>query len=329
MYIDAIKSLTPTQWEFFAENVLWHIGYEIIEGPSEGNDQGKDLIVRKENITYLVSCKHYINSGKSIGTEIEKNIADRVIRHNCSGFIAFYSTNSTSNLKSQFEQFNKSVTLQIKCIEFNQSDIFDIIPTMTGFTLQKYFEEPQHLYHHINKTGWEYFPLYCQNPNCDKDIISKENILSSRIQLVRVNNILELMYGCKSCLFDFGKSAREYNSHIETYKYLDGNIDIYWWEFQQIRYIEELTDLNNCIRLCCDNLDFRGVSTSLYKSWAEVQSAILQVMIPIHWGKFIDPKRILHVPEVTGMPLTDFFLFAKKNKNLGKQLIEKATNRKT
>ncbi len=47
MYIDAIKLLTHTQWEFFAEDVLWHIGYEIIEGPSEGSDQGKGLNCKK------------------------------------------------------------------------------------------------------------------------------------------------------------------------------------------------------------------------------------------------------------------------------------------
>ncbi len=328
MYIDAIKLLTHTQWEFFAEDVLWHIGYEIIEGPSEGSDQGKDLIVKKEGIKYLVSCKHYLNSGKAIGTDIENNISDRVMRHNCSGFIGFYSTHSTTNLKSQFEQLSARDKFPIKCKEFNQSEICDIIPTMTGFILQKYFQEPQQLYHHINTADWDYFPLRCQNPFCEKDIISKENISRSRVQLVRINNILEIMYGCKSCLPDFGASARDYNQSIDTFKYLDGDLDIYWWDFTQIRYIEELMDLNNFITLCTRHPDFCGASMRLHKSWTEIQSAVLQIMIPIHWGKWVDHKRTFNIPEITGFPLTDLFLYAKENKEFEKDLIEKALNRK-
>jgi len=81
MYADALKNLNPIQWEFFAADLLWHIGYEILEGPSEGTDQGKDLIVSKGNVIYLVSCKHYIGSNKSIGPSIESNILDRACRH--------------------------------------------------------------------------------------------------------------------------------------------------------------------------------------------------------------------------------------------------------
>lgn len=328
MYVDEVKSLDPTQWEFFAEDVLWHIGYEIIQRPSEGNDQGKDLIVRKSGLSYLVSCKHYLKSGKPIGPDIEKNISDRVLRHNCDGFIAFYSTHATTNLESQFEQLSNREKLPIKCERFYQTDIFDIIPTMTGFTLQKYFSEPHKLHHHINQTEWEYSPLKCQNPKCNKDVISKENIAHSRVQLVRIDDVLELMYGCKSCLPDFGMSAREWNAYIETIKYFEDNIDIYRWEFTQIRYIEELNDLNNLVKLCIEHPDFLLISPTIHKSWAEIQSAVLQIMIPIHWGRWIDPDRAFLIPEVTGIPLTDIMLYARNNKEFERKLFEKATNRK-
>jgi lysophospholipid acyltransferase (LPLAT)-like uncharacterized protein len=96
IYDDALCNLDAKRWEFFAEDVLWHIGFEIIEGPSEGVDGGMDLIVKKGQTTYLVSCKHYIKSGKSIGTTIENNITDRVFENECTGFIAFYSTQATT-----------------------------------------------------------------------------------------------------------------------------------------------------------------------------------------------------------------------------------------
>lgn len=329
MYIEELKSLDSTQWEFFAEDVLWYIGYEIIGRPSEGNDQGKDLIVRKSGITYLVSCKHYANSGKAIGPDIEKNISDRVLRHECDGFIAFYSTHATSNLESQFEQLSNRKKMPIECIKFYQSDILDIIPNMTGYTLQKYFPEPHKLHHHVNKTDWDYFPLKCQNPKCNRDVISKENIVWSRVQLLRINGVLELMYGCKFCLPDFGDSAIVYNGDIDTLKYFDGNIEIYWWEFSQIRYIEELISLNNLINICSVHPDFSGTSAHLYKSWSEVQSAMLQIQVPIHWGKWIDPKRVFSVPEITGNHFTDLMLHAKNNKQFLNELIEKSTNRKT
>lgn len=329
MYVEAVKKLTSTQWEFFAEDVLWHIGYEILEGPSEGADQGKDLVVRKGDRKYLVSCKHYLKSDKAIGPSIEENIVDRVFRHKCNGFITFYSTHPSSNLKSEFSQLSENERLDIDFVEFNQSEIFDIIPTLTGFTLQKYFKEPEKLYHHINDTGWEYFPLRCQNPECGKDLLSKENINNSSVNLIRINNMLELVYGCKSCLPDLGKPTREYNEYIETIKYFEGDVEVFWWEFSQIRYIEELTDFNNVLRLCLNHPDFIMISPYLYKSWSEVQSAILQVMVPIHWGKWTDHKRTFSVPSYTGFPLSDLMIHIRNNKDFEKKLIEKSTNRKT
>jgi hypothetical protein len=116
---------------------------------------------------------------------------------------------------------------------------------------------------------------------------------------------------------------------VETLKYFEGNIEIYWWEFSQIRYIEELTDLNNVIKLCENHPDFSGVSARLYKSWSEVQSALLQIMVPIHWGKWADNTRSFEVPTYTGNPFSDLMIHIKNNKSLEKELIAKATNRTT
>jgi hypothetical protein len=42
-------------------------------------------------INWLVSCKHYSFSGKSVSQQDELNIRDRVEACNCDGFIGFYS----------------------------------------------------------------------------------------------------------------------------------------------------------------------------------------------------------------------------------------------
>ncbi|MWB95185.1 hypothetical protein GON26_12510 [Flavobacterium sp. GA093] len=88
-------------FELFAREFLQELGYEIIANPSRGADNGKDLIVREIRtgvsgqdtvIDWLVSCKHYSHSGKSITPTIENNINDRVIANKCNGFLGFYST---------------------------------------------------------------------------------------------------------------------------------------------------------------------------------------------------------------------------------------------
>jgi hypothetical protein len=58
MYQEDIYSLSPNEWEWFAKDVLFHLGFMVYVGPSEGVDDGLDMIVERENIKYLVSCKH-------------------------------------------------------------------------------------------------------------------------------------------------------------------------------------------------------------------------------------------------------------------------------
>ncbi|TDO82825.1 restriction endonuclease [Flavobacterium chryseum] len=107
-------------FELFARDFLQELGYEIISDPTRGADGGKDLIIRETRkglsgqttIDWLVSCKHYSHSGKSITPTIEQNINDRIIANSCAGFIGFYSTIASEglvkNLKNiQFQIFDR------------------------------------------------------------------------------------------------------------------------------------------------------------------------------------------------------------------------------
>lgn len=70
MYQDHIYELTPQKWEWFAQDVLFHLGFSVVVGPSEGIDEGMDLIVEikrnEENYKYLVSCNHPYKSKKML-----------------------------------------------------------------------------------------------------------------------------------------------------------------------------------------------------------------------------------------------------------------------
>jgi hypothetical protein len=95
------------KFELFAEEFLSKIGFKIIIGPGRGADKGRDLIVeekaKKESIRWLVSCKHFAHSGRSVGTSIEMDLRDRVENAECHGFLGFYSTTPTSPLIDKLE----------------------------------------------------------------------------------------------------------------------------------------------------------------------------------------------------------------------------------
>lgn len=82
-------------FELFSRDFLEYLGFQIISNPDRGADGGNDLIVEEtlngvignEKRRFLVSCKHYAHNGKSVGTEDETNISDRVKQHGCDGFI--------------------------------------------------------------------------------------------------------------------------------------------------------------------------------------------------------------------------------------------------
>jgi hypothetical protein len=262
MYQDDIYKLTPNQWEWFALDVLFHLGYSVQTGPSEGVDDGLDMIVELENTKYLVSCKHNFKTKKNVGVRAESDIRDRMEQHNCVGFIAFYSTSATTGLK------NKLLSLKnrdYELVEIYLDNILDIIPTMRGFILQKYFSRPQELHHQLLQET-EYKPLICMKEDCEKDIISQRNIPWSMTGFHHEGNKIYLIYGCKHCVSD------------------DVNY-LYWAEISQIRYIEQMLNWRSVV----DNIKTENIELSeeFYEHWAYLQEAILQIQIPQGWGRWI------------------------------------------
>ena len=93
-------------FELFARDFLECVGYEIVVAPNCGADGKKDLIVHetrtgiggRTTIAWLVSCKHYAKSGKAVSDVDEPDITDRVKKHNCNGFMGFYSTIPATSL---------------------------------------------------------------------------------------------------------------------------------------------------------------------------------------------------------------------------------------
>ena len=94
------------QFELFARECLVQEGFNIVDGPDRGPDDGRDLIAEETRsgpggdtlVRWLVSCKHKAHGGGSVTPSDEFNIHDRLETHDCTGFIAFYSTVPSSGL---------------------------------------------------------------------------------------------------------------------------------------------------------------------------------------------------------------------------------------
>ncbi|GEM72831.1 hypothetical protein SAQ01S_25970 [Sphingomonas aquatilis NBRC 16722] len=93
-------------FELFAREFFQAKGFDVVEHPDRGADNGRDLIVVESRrgaigtseVRWLVSCKHKVHSGKSVTSKEEWNISDRVSSNGCHGFMAFYSTLPSSGV---------------------------------------------------------------------------------------------------------------------------------------------------------------------------------------------------------------------------------------
>jgi len=208
-------NMNDEEWENFSVEVLRSYGFIPKTTPSFGQDGGQDYLVTKANITYLVSCKHYIKSNTHVGTSHEQNIVDRLFQFNATGFIGFYSTPITSSLQERLRQIcihSSRLSYHI----FTPTNIIPIIQKMDPHILYTFGLHPFKYY--LNVPAEDYIPLRC--PFCHKDILAEENIPNSIVGFVKCsNNTYTYVYGCKPCLrslnFSYGFAELEQLFHIE------------------------------------------------------------------------------------------------------------------
>jgi hypothetical protein len=142
-------------FEQFACDFFETIGYKIIQRPHRGADRGKDLIIldsveTKEgpiNIKWLVSCKHFAHSNKSVTPSDEINILERVRVHQCDGFLGFYSTLTSTGLSD----FGTNLSSETKCSFYDYARIEKEIlsSSQKSRILNTYFPKSSEKYHSI------------------------------------------------------------------------------------------------------------------------------------------------------------------------------------
>ncbi|EIF8961090.1 restriction endonuclease [Vibrio parahaemolyticus] len=124
MHIDFSEITNDHAFENFCMHLLELLGFTVPTPPAIGPDGGRDIICEEPSkfahargYRWLVSCKHYAGSGRSIGVSDDAALPHKLIEHDCDGFLFMCSTaftegfrtstdNVCRNMNSQYHMFN-------------------------------------------------------------------------------------------------------------------------------------------------------------------------------------------------------------------------------
>ncbi|MDM2724199.1 restriction endonuclease [Citrobacter sp. Cy230] len=253
------NQLTPDEWEVFASYYLQEEGYIILEEPSIGADGGKDIIVKDDTYTYLVSCKHYSRSRKNVRIEDENSILDRMVQHGTDGFVAFYSTKASNGLDSYIKKHIPNYRL------ICGDEIFKNLPNIPLGVKQSFFDSGNITTKNVSEYNYRRLECSC---GCKKDLLDSDEIFDSYI-CVYVNYDREIDIVSYS------------NNHFA----IDFNDCILTMKTSRFLYIESLCELEGEIKSRLAKFLNSGfeLSSGYYKKKTQIIESLLQVLYPSNW----------------------------------------------
>src|SRR5574337_1222337 len=166
-------------WEAFTRDFLFELGFTIDTPPDRGADGGKDLLVSEPlkgtlnsyPFRWLVSCKHYAVSGKSISEREEPNVLERMRAFRADGFIGFYSTIASSGLNDRLVALRDSG--DIRDFKIFDRRLLENYLIRIGYSklLMRYLPESYKRVKPLHLIIDEYLPLNCEH--CGKDLLEE------------------------------------------------------------------------------------------------------------------------------------------------------------
>ncbi len=148
-------------FELLIREIFIKLNYDV-QWSGVGPDRGKDLIVVEENKSaigttknkWLVQCKHYAHSGKSIGLEDIGDFVSACRDHDVTHYLIVCSTQLSSALMERIDNISKKQKISIQYWDatkierlLNQPDFYDIFqmffPTSSNDTEIKIYATQQ------------------------------------------------------------------------------------------------------------------------------------------------------------------------------------------
>lgn len=115
--------LSPEEFELLCEDILRSLGFTIESRPARGPDKGKDIIATRyvtdlignvEEERYLVECKHFSKSGKSVQGSDIGNFQAKISLHHANRYLLITTTIPSETVKDHLSAISRDPTNSYK-----------------------------------------------------------------------------------------------------------------------------------------------------------------------------------------------------------------------
>ncbi|HIK03740.1 MAG TPA: restriction endonuclease [Trichormus sp. M33_DOE_039] len=188
MYLDFSAIKTGEDFELLCEDLLECIGFEIESKPARGPDRGRDIIASqtlidglgiKDKHRYLIECKHYAVSGKSVRETDIGNPIPKMSTHSCDRYLLITSTVPSENVQAQLSAISNAVPTY-KATIWSKGDLRKYLNKYPE-VIKRYFKpESNFINTHLEevvKTFKEYMRLPDKLSNIKKLLLQNPQIL--------------------------------------------------------------------------------------------------------------------------------------------------------
>lgn len=113
---DMIKGLSPREFEEFICKLYREMGYSC-KLTQATNDEGRDVIVKKDGVTTFIECKRYNKS--IVGREILQKLIGSCIQKNVYNAIVVTTGKYNTNAINTMKECNRNGVVKLKCYGLN------------------------------------------------------------------------------------------------------------------------------------------------------------------------------------------------------------------
>lgn len=217
-------------WELFSRDFFQELGFTVEVSPDRGADGGRDLILSenlegklgKYGFRWLVSCKNYAHSNKSVSEKEEPNILERMKKFGAQGFIGCYSTIASAGLGNTLKLLKEQGEIKDYIIFDGKLIENKLIKIGITHLLFRYFPESYKRVKPLHQLVDKYVSLECDY--CGKDLLEEDDLYKT---LVGFAEELDDATGKKICQHIYWAHKGECDRSLEA-KYKHNKLLVGW-----------------------------------------------------------------------------------------------------